>query len=157
MDSDYLSGLTTKDRRTCYACERAFADSGGHPTIQRHAHHIIPRAYGGADGPLTQVCLPCHDLLHKVANKMIHGKSYFHMLPSDPDYRGRLLFLSTRILTAHNYAAGDVNKSSPLVVKLDPRTKSMLEELKVAFKARGAEALIVRLIQSAHSSTFPKR
>lgn len=157
MDCDYLAELTTKDRRTCYTCERLFADCGGHPTIQRHAHHIIPRAYGGVDGPLTQVCLPCHDLLHKIANKMIHGKSYFHMLPPDPGYRGRLLFLSTRIQIAHDFASGDSNKASPMVIKLDPKTRLLLEELKSALKARSAEALIVRLIRSAHSTTFPKR
>ena len=41
-----------------------------------HEHHRTPRAFGGTDDEdnLIWLCVPCHDLLHRLATMSMHGK-----------------------------------------------------------------------------------
>lgn len=143
----------------CWICRQTLSDSGGQPTVKRHEHHVIPRAYGGSDGPTITLCSGDHSLMHDVALKLINGKSHFTLTAGlKPEPLSRLLYLATRVQVAHDYASNDANKKFPIVVGLDRKTNEMLKEL-VKFKRvkGGRQAVIRELIVSEFNRVFLRR
>ncbi|QHE51382.1 HNH endonuclease [Pontibacillus sp. HMF3514] len=45
-----------KDETYCELCRRS--------PIETTEHHLIPRQFGGAEGPTAQLCIPCHKQVH---------------------------------------------------------------------------------------------
>lgn len=59
------------------AAHRCYIHQDGEalPEVFLHEHHKTPRAYGGKEGDnLVWLCVPCHDLLHRLATMQMSGK-----------------------------------------------------------------------------------
>lgn len=56
---------------TCGCCRKSS------PNINRHIHHVLPRALGGSDDKsnLIELCSECHNMLHAIAHKLVSKKS----------------------------------------------------------------------------------
>lgn len=142
----------------CWICRGILSDSGGAQQLIRHEHHIVPRAFGGADGPTVTLCTGDHSLLHNVGLKLISNKSYFTLTSRlKPEVLERVLYLATRVKIAHDYAKGDPNKFYPIVFKLDNETKEQLDQLKNFHKATNRQDLIKSLIKSEFKRVFQRR
>jgi hypothetical protein len=147
----------SKRLNVCWICRKLLADSGGDPHTIRHEHHIVPRAYGGTDGPTVTLCTGHHTLMHNVALKLISNRSYFNLtLGMKAPEMERLLFLATRVQIAHDYASGDPNKRFPVVLGLDNQVKSQLDQLTNFYKL-SRQNVIKRLITNEFNRVFQRR
>ena len=65
----------------CVRCERP----------AEHAHHVLPRSFGGSDDPsnLVPVCSRCHPSLERVARQRAYWLGYRPVLAGQPPRRVR--------------------------------------------------------------------
>ena len=88
----------------CWVCERAFTHN-----LTSHDHHVIPRAFGGTNGPQVRICTSHHGLLHAVAQVLVaNGKVDISDL--DKTAAARLMFLATRAALAEMVTSNEPNK-----------------------------------------------
>jgi hypothetical protein len=55
--------------KTCWVCDRPFTNN-----LLFEDHHVIPRAFGGTNGPQVRLCSDHHSLLHKIADRLVPQK-----------------------------------------------------------------------------------
>ena len=67
---------------------------GGTPCVRcdrpaEHAHHVLPRAFGGSDDPsnLVAVCSRCHPSLERVARQRAYWLGYRPVAAGEPPRR----------------------------------------------------------------------
>lgn len=137
----------------CFVDGRLFADAGGDPGVIRHKHHVIPRAFGGLNGPTVMVCTGHHSLLHLIGSRLIHNKPFFELLTHDPKQDQKLLWLASRIQIAEAASRGDPNKKSVIPLVLDAPTQAKLVKLA---KAHGVSRgkLVHLLIAQEYGKIF---
>ena len=65
--------------QACVRCERP----------AEHAHHVLPRSFGGADDPanLVPVCSRCHPSLERVARQRAYWLGYRPVPAGEPPRR----------------------------------------------------------------------
>lgn len=136
----------------CYVCEVKFTDSGG--PLKRHEHHIVPRAYGGSNGPLCSVCTNHHNLLHELALSIIGGKSSVteSILDSIDGnnqvlIRSRLLYLATRIVRAYKLTKHDPNKRGKVIITLTGEQHKKANMLKNDLGFKSMQSLFTTLLE----------
>ncbi|WP_254901790.1 HNH endonuclease [Thalassobacillus devorans] len=65
------------DDKTCDLCARS--------PVTTTDHHLIPKEYGGADGPTAQLCSACHRQIHALfTNEELAG--FYHTLERLADH-----------------------------------------------------------------------
>src|SRR6478736_5733847 len=96
------SRLTLLDR--CWICDRMFS-----PNLRRNDHHIIPRAYGGVDGPQVSLCADHHSTLHDIERRMWANRSHHDLLTHTTDWDIKLVWLASRAYNAHVLIQKDPN------------------------------------------------
>lgn len=141
----------------CWVCEKKFPEFGGtqHDLVQEF-HHIIPRAYGGLDGPTVSLCSGHHTTLHDIATRLISGRPYYEFLTKDPLVDKRLLYLATRVQTAHATFSKDPNKRLMMVASITKDEASMMEALYTKYNVRSREALFHHILKEAYDRHFPR-
>lgn len=143
----------------CWVCGVRFNDLTTNPgPANREEHHIIPRAYGGSDGPVVSLCDSHHTALHKMAVALASGKPYFqHLNGHSRDQQNKLLFLATRVRDAEAATRNDPNKKASVVLSLDAATASKLDALKKVYpQARSRAGVIKVAIDVLYNRTFLK-
>lgn len=141
----------------CWICRNRLLDGGGDPIYLRNEHHVIPRAYGGADGPTVSLDAAHHDLLHLVANRMMAGSAWEHLLKDmAEDAKQRLLYLSSRVVLAARFTEGDPNKRVIISLSFSQAENSAIKEL-ANFHGVSKESLIRQLLHKEHLRCFPRR
>lgn len=140
----------------CWVCEARFIGDGG--TETREDHHIIPRAYGGVDGPTVTLCDSHHSKTHSIALKLIHNKPYFALLNGESKPRiQKLLYMANCIRNAELAMRNDPNKSAAAMVVLDARRKKMIDDLKTVYpNAKSREAILLVALEMLHGRHFIK-
>jgi hypothetical protein len=65
--------------KACVRCDRP----------AEHAHHVLPRAFGGSDDPsnLAPVCSRCHPSLERVARQRAYWLGYRPVAAGEPPRR----------------------------------------------------------------------
>lgn len=147
--------LASADPSKCFVCTCILADAGGDPGNIRESHHVVPRAYGGEDGPQVPLCLAHHDLTHLVAVKMIACKDYHCLLPLDPSHRQRLIALATLIKLAHSKFNQDPSKRLTLSIGMSRDEASQLKTLASTYGLSKSD-LVKLLIKRELSRVIPK-
>ncbi len=138
----------------CWVCGIRFntAQPPGPATEERH--HIIPRAFGGTDGPQVSLCSDHHNKLHRIA-ECIPKKPYAEWLAGeDPSNLPKLLWLATRVVNARETVRADPNKHVLMSIILDPKLRHQIEQLKPVVGVRSREAVIRYAIQSLFNRNF---
>lgn len=138
----------------CWICEKRFTDAENPGLLNREEHHVIPRAYGGIDGPTVSLCDTHHTAAHKVASLLEAGKPY-HLFTKNLNQTqiSKLLYLATVIVNAKNKVANDPNKYSLVIIKLDKDTSDKVNKLQKIYK--GSREKLVRLsINSLYNKHF---
>lgn len=116
----------------CWVCYVRFNDQFPNPGPGvREEHHIIPQAYGGADGPVVSLCDSHHSILHRVAEAITKNRPYQHLLGThDQEQIKKLMFLATRVAAAELRTRNDPNKKAVIALTLDAQMKSQIDDLK---------------------------
>ena len=103
----------------CRACQVDLR-SDGLPTgngMTLHSHHVIPQAFGGANGPTVDLCSNDHNLLHSVALCMTGSKPYEQLLTGlVGNHKAQILWLASRVALAYEATKNDPNKRVSVTV-----------------------------------------
>lgn len=145
-------GYLVTPEDVCFVCQRSFSSDSA---LRPHDHHIIPKSYGGVDGPMARLCSGHHDLVHSIAKRLISEKSHYPLTQdiSDPDLLQRLMFLASRIQLAHAALANDPEKKLIFTASLKKEVHDKLNALCKYHHLNKNDMLRV-LIEKAYSSIF---
>ena len=140
----------------CWICNKTLAKyGGGDPSLLQNIHHVIPRAYGGADGPTVSLDTAHHDLLHLVAVRMMTGQQFDTLLVGlDKTSKERLLYLSTRVVVAAQYVEGDPNKRVITHFSLNKSENDVFTQL-ADFHGLSKVSLLKKLLAQEYRRCFP--
>ena len=88
----------------CPACEKPVSQN-----LTPHDHHVIPRAFGGLNGPQVRICSPHHNLLHALAESLVtnHRVTVDDL---DATVAERVMFLATRAALAQLRTSNEPTK-----------------------------------------------
>lgn len=114
---------------------------------------MVPRAYGGVDGPTVSLCDSHHTALHQIALRLERGKPFNHLLTGDNTQDKRLLWLATIVVNAHALTTDDPNKPMPITFVANRDTKTRLRALKKIYR-QPYGSLIQYAIQILYSKHF---
>lgn len=137
----------------CFVCGVLFTTAGGPANFFEHQHHLVPRAFGGVDGPRISLCSPHHTAVHQIALKLERAKPVNDLLTQDSTKDKKLLWLASIIVNAKAMTSEDPNKPMPIVFIANKETKEKLKQLKRIYKAPYG-SLIQYAISSLYSKSF---
>jgi hypothetical protein len=139
----------------CWICSVRFKDSVPAGPALREDHHVIPRAFGGTDGPVVSLCETHHGILHKIAICMKTAKPYFNLLSTESsEHRKKLEWLASRVYNAELATRNDPNKSAVAMFTMDRRHREMIDALKPIYHARSREAILEVALEALYSKHF---
>lgn len=144
----------------CFACGELFMDSAVGGSKIRHGHHVIPRAAGGSKGPVVDICNEDHDLTHRLAEKILHGKLTvvgIKGFAKNDTHADQLTWLVTRVVIAFRATKDDPNKRVTVTVTLTPAQASRLDTLGSLRSRRSRTATLAALIDEAYNRDVPVR
>lgn len=133
----------------CWVCTRLF-----NANLVEERHHIIPRAYGGEDGPQVSLCSDHHTTLHEIGKRIYSGKPFHDLLTKNAEADAKLVYLGTIACNARIATENDPNKLQMVVVKLGGPHKAMLKDLKKVYNRASNQTLIETAIQALHTKHF---
>jgi len=139
----------------CWVCKQKFTEFGGAPNFFKHDHHIVPRAYGGSEGPTYSVCDSHHHALHQLAIRLEKVKPHYDLLTGSNESDRKLLWLATLIVNSKRLVENDPNKPILITLVAKSSTKKLLKELKSIYKC-SYTSLIEAAIENLHSRHFRK-
>ena len=136
----------------CWICGAKFAPKG---PAQEEQHHIVPRAYGGSDGPVVSLCDTCHTRLHKAALAIESNNPVFQFTTGlNQDQIQKLLYLSTCVVNAKLATKNDPNKRSVVVLQFTGKETEQLDALKKVLGAKSRMAVIKAAIFALYNKHF---
>lgn len=120
-------------------------------------HHIVPRAFGGVDGPVALLCDSHHAALHKIAIRIKAKKPYIDLIPNaTPLMLRRLAWLATAVVRAEKEVGNDPNKQVLLGVKLSRDQQQVVRRLQSVYGGSQSSILergLVALFQKTFGSS----
>lgn len=126
----------------CWVCNTPMLDA-------RHTHHVIPRAYGGLNGPVVDICSDDHNTLHRLALRKATEPSVVLALADKP----RLAYLVAVVRHAKAMTNRDLNKRVTVSTTLSGEVGRKLEQIK-KINGLNTEKAITMLITEYHSRRF---
>ena len=113
----------------CYVC-LCSGDEGN----KLHEHHVVPRAYGGADGPTVTICSSHHSGVHDAAlacypNKTSKMNKWLERLPLVRGAHERFFYLVSTIMRARAMMSKDVNKKGSVSTSLSAADNRKLDQI----------------------------
>jgi hypothetical protein len=99
-----------------------------------HDHHIIPREYGGVEGPELHICPTCHDSVHRSATNPLVLDEFLSILPKETKVIAKRLI---EVISNHKAAGiktGTVKVSMDLPRELHNKLKQTASDLNVTQK-----------------------
>ncbi len=136
----------------CWVCNKEF-----NVNCKKEDHHVVPRAYGGVDGPQVSLCDSHHSAVHEIALKLWTRRSYHTLLTTDNGSNQKLLWLASVAYNARLATENDVNKRKIIIFSPTKDTLDKLDKLKTLYKNRlSRQTLIESAITSLYNSHFIK-
>ena len=133
----------------CWACKNVF-----NAELLEHRHHIVPRAFGGVDGPQVSLCDTDHAILHKIALRLIAEKPFFDLLTKNQARDKHILYLAMIVANAKIATDNDPNKAQVVVLHLTKEYKDKLNELKQVMGKMSRQRLIEYAVDNLHNKFF---
>ncbi|QBX06576.1 hypothetical protein H1O16_gp163 [Burkholderia phage BcepSaruman] len=152
--------MTTKVKHVileyCYVCEQRFTDSVPPGPASREVHHVVPRNFGGTDGPTVTLCADHHNRVHAIALRLQSGKPHFDLLKGEPAKAAtRLLELATVVYNAWAATKGDPNKPALVMLRLTGKQKAMVDRLKKVYpKCKSRESILYLALENMYRRNF---
>jgi hypothetical protein len=132
----------------CWVCRTPFG-----PSMKEERHHLIPRAYGGTDGPQVSLCDSHHTALHNIALRLYSERSFTDLLTQVPEHDSKLIYLGQVVYKARLLTENDPNKRRVEVVPLTSDSFRKLIKLKTIHKVSRSK-LIETAINQMYSRYF---
>lgn len=138
----------------CWICSAKFTGNGG--SAVREDHHVVPRAFGGVDGPTVTLCENHHGKLHRIAVALKAGKPYFENLQHEDIYKvKKLLYLANQVYNAELVMRNDPNKAASVMMTLNARHRGMVDSVKKIYpQAKSREAVFLLALEALYSKHF---
>lgn len=114
----------------CYVCGRRFIDADPPGTAIKELHHVVPRAFGGLNGPLVSLCDTCHSKVHRIAGLLPNGDCSKLFAGLNTEQQKRLAYLANVAYNAKHAINEDLNKLLPVSFKITKQEAQILEQLK---------------------------
>lgn len=133
----------------CWICRSKFGHS-----VKREDHHVIPRAYGGTDGPQVSLCDSHHSALDLIAKRLYGKKPFTDLLTGDAEQDKKLLWLASVVCNARILTEGDLNKKQILVLSPKKETFDKLKQLKKVYGNFSREKMIEFAIDKLFNQHF---
>jgi len=109
----------TNDGKPCYVCTNTDESI--------HMHHIIPREYGGLNGPVVPLHANCHNRIHKLADAIKTGSDFEQSKPKFKNAREmELVIVIVRAKQAHE---ADPNRRTNYTFAMNSVENLMVERL----------------------------
>lgn len=115
---------------------------------------MVPRAYGGVDGPTVSLCDSHHTALHRIALKLEKGKPYSEFLTNNRVFDKKLIWLASIVVNAKHYAGDDPNKPTPILLVAKGDTKKKLKQLKTLYPKASYSDVIEYAVAQLYSKHF---
>lgn len=116
-----------------------------------HEHHVVPRAYGGINGPTVNLCGMHHTLIHTASLKKTKDREleYAGHTETQIEKLRELVYIirRARIMSKHLHR----NKPMTLHVELTAEQAHTLRELKGLLGASSIQQTIVRCINLSYT------
>lgn len=128
----YLTSLimtTSYISDNCYVCGRRFIDADPPGTAIKELHHIVPRAFGGLNGPLVALCDTCHSKVHRIAGLLPNDYSKL-LLGLTAEQQQKLAYLAKVAYNAKHATNDDLNKLLPVSFKITKQEAQIVDHLK---------------------------
>lgn len=132
----------------CWVCQTKFG-----PSMKEERHHLIPRAYGGVDGPQVSLCDSHHTALHNIALRLYAARTFTDLLTHDREQDAKLIYLAKVVYDARMLTENDPNKRRVEVVPLSGDNFKKLVKLKTVYKESRSNT-IERAIKQLYSRHF---
>lgn len=136
----------------CWVCKKRFG-----PDTKKEDHHVIPRAYGGLDGPQVSLCDSHHTALHEIALKLYSKKSYYQLLTKDADVNKKLLYLASVVYNSRLATENDPNKKPLLIESVKKETLNELKQLRSVIPKSSRAKILEAAVHALHSRYFINR
>lgn len=133
----------------CWVCGCEFGHSN-----KEERHHIIPRAYGGIDGPQVSLCDSHHTACHNIALKLYSKKPFTELLTPKEDQNTKILYLATTICNARILTEDDPNKKQVIIFAPKKEVFNKLKSLKRLYGNASRETLIELAINKLYNQHF---
>jgi hypothetical protein len=117
-----------------------------HSVIEGNAegHHVVPRAYGGSQGPVVNLCDSCHTKVHKLAHLLEKGKTDTFGL--DSEAFSRLNYLASVVVRAKSLMREDPNKRVKVTLTLTVKEANRLDIIKERYRLGSREDVLKYLL-----------
>jgi 5-methylcytosine-specific restriction endonuclease McrA len=133
----------------CWVCSIPFSSE-----VKQHLHHIIPRAFGGVDGPVVSLDDSHHSRLHEIALRLYSKKPFIEFLSGNREQDQKLLYLAQIVCNARLILEDDPNRYQVVVFHLNKEYKRKFQNLKGIYKNLGRQKLLEAAIDSLHRKHF---
>ncbi len=144
--------ISTMDLDHCWCCNALFAPKGH---AQKELHHIVPRAYGGVDGPMVSICDTCHTRVHKIASCIYSKQPYYAFTKGlDASVVKRLVYLATCVANAKSATNNDPNKKVVVVISFSGQDGQKIDKLKKVLNLSSREQVMKHALASLYSRHF---
>ena len=137
----------------CWVCGARFTDSNPSGMANKELHHVVPRAFGGLDGPIVSLCDTCHSKVHKLA--LMNSVDYTIFNGLDKQAQSKLQYLASVIKNAKQMAGSDVNKLFPISFKITRKESEVLDKLKIRYSLSSRAAVYKLALQKLVQSIAP--
>lgn len=131
----------------CYVCHSPF---NGNIEI----HHVVPRAYGGLNGPTVALCDSCHTRVHKLEKLICSNKTDTFGL--DKEAYNRLYSLALVIVRAKRMMKDDPNKVIKVILVLNQKEVRTLDKLKSMLGLKNRSDVYSYALKCLTNSLLPK-
>lgn len=128
---------------TCWVCGARLNTADPPGTASCEDHHVVPRAYGGLNGPVVSLCASCHSKLHALA---LHSPPY--TVPGVNPYEAqKLVYLASVVYNSRKAVSQDVNKQTIITFKISRAEAFMADSLKKFFNVTNRHDVYRQAVQ----------
>ena len=132
--------------------------SDGLPTgngLSLERHHIIPRAFGGENGPVVDLCSSDHQLLHSVALCMTSRKPFAQLISElNEMHKAAIMWFASRVAAAYEATKNDPNKRVQITMILSAKQAARLDKVSKTLGQSSRTKTLELIINEAYNRRF---
>lgn len=136
----------------CWVCGQRFTTATPPGKANEERHHILPRAFGGTDGPVVSLCDSCHSKVHKLSYDPSKVPVLCKGYPLESI--NKLQYLCSIIYKAKRLLEQDPNKLLPMTFKITKGDAEKLDRLKSVLNVKSRAAVYAVALNRLYHQHF---
>ena len=151
MTEQKLVSLPIVGSHICNHCTACGRSTG--PTVSLHNHHVIPRAFGGTDGPQITLCVDHHEFVHDLAKqRKIVSIGSFPNLTESPKCVKILVYLINVIVRSELSTKKDPNRPIRFSCQVPQATMTKLNTIMRVRGIKNHTQFLTNIIDKMYTS-----